>query len=285
MSRISSEITGNPFPGLRPFQEDEDYLFFGREGQIAELIKRLRESRFLAVVGTSGSGKSSLIRAGLVPALHRGAMVGAGANWEVVFTRPGSTPLENLARSLEQSDLYEPDADLLPRLLTCINRSRVGLVDAVKQAGLEPGANFLLIVDQFEEIFRFRNRDEESLIASAHFIASLLEATEQSDINFYVMLTMRSDYLGDCTLSWTRRSSEPRRVSHSSIESRRIAVDHRTTYPSCRRTYRKSVGSKASQQSLGQSRPTADFAACVDANVEFLGEKSRGKRACGPRPF
>ena len=200
MSRISSEITGNPFPGLRPFQEDEDYLFFGREGQIAELIKRLRESKFLAVVGTSGSGKSSLIRAGLVPALHRGAMVGAGANWEVVFTRPGGAPLENLARSLEQSDLYEPDADLLPRLLTCINRSRVGLVDAVKQAGLEPGANFLLIVDQFEEIFRFRNRDEESLIASAHFIASLLEATEQSDINFYVMLTMRSDYLGDCAL-------------------------------------------------------------------------------------
>jgi tetratricopeptide (TPR) repeat protein len=200
MSRLATDITGNPFPGLRPFQEDEDYLFFGREGQTAELLKLLRESRFLAVVGTSGSGKSSLIRAGLVPALHRGAMVGAGSNWEVVFTRPGGAPLENLARSLEQSDLYEPDADLLPRLLTCINRSRVGLVDAVKQAGIGEGTNFLLIVDQFEEVFRFRSRDEESLLASAHFVASLLEATAQSDVNIYVMLTMRSDYLGDCAL-------------------------------------------------------------------------------------
>lgn len=200
MSRLATDITGNPFPGLRPFQEDEDYLFFGREGQTAELLKLLRESRFLAVVGTSGSGKSSLIRAGLVPALHRGAMVGAGSNWEVVVTRPGGAPLENLARSLEQSDLYEPDADLLPRVLTCINRSRVGLVDAVKQAGIEEGTNFLLIVDQFEEVFRFRSRDEESLLASAHFVASLLEATAQSDVNIYVMLTMRSDYLGDCAL-------------------------------------------------------------------------------------
>ena len=78
----------NPFPGLRPFHPEEDYLFFGREEQTAELLALLREHRFLAVVGTSGSGKSSLVRAGLIPALHRGTMTRAGSNWEMHHTFP-----------------------------------------------------------------------------------------------------------------------------------------------------------------------------------------------------
>ena len=76
----SKEIT-NPFPGLRPFETDEYRLFFGREGQSDELIARLQRSHFLAVVGTLGSGKSSLVRAGLLPALRGGMMAGAGSGW------------------------------------------------------------------------------------------------------------------------------------------------------------------------------------------------------------
>ena len=64
----------NPFPGLRPFTTDEDWLFFGREDQTAALLKLLRTHRFLAVVGSSGSGKSSLVRAGMIPSLYGGAM-------------------------------------------------------------------------------------------------------------------------------------------------------------------------------------------------------------------
>ena len=91
---------GNPFPGLRPFETDEYHLFFGREGQSDELIKRLSVTRFLAVVGTSGSGKSSLIRAGLLPALHGGLMPGAGSSWRVALIRPGHDPIGNLAHEL-----------------------------------------------------------------------------------------------------------------------------------------------------------------------------------------
>jgi len=74
----------NPFLGLRPFEAQDDYLFFGREDQVDDLLTRLRQTRFLAVVGTSGSGKSSLVRAGLVPALRGGFLVGAGSRWREV---------------------------------------------------------------------------------------------------------------------------------------------------------------------------------------------------------
>src|SRR5262245_40604546 len=92
----------NPFPGLRPFTEDEDYLFFGREAQSTELLRRLRLTRFLAVVGTSGSGKSSLVLAGMLPALHGGVMTQAGSHWRVALLRPGNNPIGALARALSQ---------------------------------------------------------------------------------------------------------------------------------------------------------------------------------------
>lgn len=200
MSSRLLELARNPFPGLRSFQEDEDYLFFGREGQVTELLKRLRNQHFLAVVGTSGSGKSSLIRAGLIPALHRGALVSAGSKWEILYARPGGAPMENLARSLEQSDLYESSNELFPRLLACLSRSRLGLVDAIGQAKTERDTNILLIVDQFEEVFRYRRKDEESRVKAADFVAGLLEASKRSQRRIYVIVTMRSDYLGDCAV-------------------------------------------------------------------------------------
>jgi energy-coupling factor transporter ATP-binding protein EcfA2 len=97
----------NPFPGLRPFEPSEKHLFFGREEQVAELVTRLRKTRFLAVVGTSGSGKSSLVFAGLLPCLYGGIMRGAGSRWHVARFRPGSRPIANLAKAL-----LSPDAEL-----------------------------------------------------------------------------------------------------------------------------------------------------------------------------
>ncbi|HWS54584.1 MAG TPA: hypothetical protein VN228_10670, partial [Pyrinomonadaceae bacterium] len=92
----------NPFPGLRPFETEEYHLFFGREGQSDELLARLSRTRFLAVVGTSGSGKSSLVRAGLLPALYGGLMAGTGSAWRIAVTRPGHDPLGKLARELAE---------------------------------------------------------------------------------------------------------------------------------------------------------------------------------------
>src|SRR5947199_7023139 len=96
----------NPFPGLRPFKFHESHLFFGRDGQSEQLIAKLSGTRFLAVVGTSGSGKSSLVRAGLLPALFGGFMTKAGFSWRVAIMRPGNDPIGNLARALNADDVF-----------------------------------------------------------------------------------------------------------------------------------------------------------------------------------
>ncbi|MGB5671040.1 MAG: ATP-binding protein, partial [Sedimenticolaceae bacterium] len=76
-------MLSHPYPGLRPFGREEDAIFFGRENQVDDLLDRLQETHFLAVIGTSGSGKSSLVRAGLLPALDSGFMAGAGPVWSI----------------------------------------------------------------------------------------------------------------------------------------------------------------------------------------------------------
>src|SRR5579872_2534232 len=97
---MSTEQRLNPFPGLRPFEAEEDHLFFGREKQIDDLLRRLRTTRFLSVIGTSGSGKSSLVRSGLIPALQGGFMAGAGSSWRIAVMRPGEDPIGHLAETL-----------------------------------------------------------------------------------------------------------------------------------------------------------------------------------------
>jgi WD40 repeat protein/tetratricopeptide (TPR) repeat protein len=194
-------LPANPFPGLRPFRSDEHHLFFGREDQTAALLQLLRTNRFLAVVGTSGSGKSSLVRAGMIAELHGGTMTHAGSTWDVMILRPGGSPIENLARAMVEADLYDAeDPNSLPRLLATLRRSRFGLVEAMKQSDVfEPGANLLVVVDQFEELFRFRQSGVESEEAATAFVNLLLTATQQAECPIYVTITMRSDYLGDCS--------------------------------------------------------------------------------------
>ena len=197
----------NPFPGLRPFETDEEYLFFGREGQSEEILRRLREHRFLAVIGTSGSGKSSLIRAGLLPYLYGGFMAGAGSQWRVATLRPGSDPIGNLAHVLNAPAVLGgpgESADEAARskilLEVTLRRTGLGLIEAVRLARLPEGERVLVIVDQFEELFRFaeepstaRQQDD-----AAAFVKLLLEATAQNALPIYVVLTMRSEFIGDC---------------------------------------------------------------------------------------
>ena len=183
------------YPGLRPFRRDESILFFGRQEHVDELLGRLEETSFLAVVGLSGSGKSSLVLAGLVPALERGHLGGAGALWQIVEMRPGSDPLGALAAALDEA-LGKPQGES-PGRAPHLRSGRLGLVDAAS-AGRKPGANLLLVVDQFEEIFRFQRDFENKSHEAAEFVRLLLAASSDYDARLYVVITMRSDYLGEC---------------------------------------------------------------------------------------
>ena len=206
---VEQQIPTNPFPGLRPFDFEESHLFFGRDGQSEQLITKLGATRFLAVVGTSGSGKSSLVRAGLMPSLLGGFMTSAGSNWRIAVMRPGNDPIGNLARVLNAPDVFGSDISENAELQTVLaeatlHRGSRGLVDAVRHAVIGENENVLVVVDQFEEIFRFARVSEEKEYRdeAAAFVKLLLEAMRQREVSIYVVLTMRSDYLGDCSQFW-----------------------------------------------------------------------------------
>ncbi|HWW75709.1 MAG TPA: hypothetical protein VNZ44_09950, partial [Pyrinomonadaceae bacterium] len=331
-----SEARSNPFPGLRPFEFREHKLFFGREEQYEQMAGKLDGTRFLAVVGTSGSGKSSLVRAGLLPAIFYGGAMSVGTNWRVALFRPKDDPIRELAQALNhpevfggngkqngcalfdagdlvdwqglcaelggeaarpshgpgdrilsllpgdlrhvildaaqkndfrqlrrasiirafndilaRRDFYQPasfrsevvkgeaqalldrgrenlsgsEVERLNRLLleacyprhignevqmqtnlteVILRRSDQGLIEAVRQAGRAPGENLLVVVDQFEELFRYARISEHGPHGNqaAAFVKLLLEARKQTEIPIYIVLTMRSDYLGDCARFW-----------------------------------------------------------------------------------
>ena len=209
MNHLSEDEASNPFPGLRPFSTDEEDRFFGRERQVDAMVDKLEATHFLAVVGTSGSGKSSLVNCGLRPALLRGLMAGAGSSWCVAQFRPGTNPIGAMAKALAEEGALFRDLAIegltLPQLVDVnLRMSKLGLIDIVQQAALEDGVNLLLVVDQFEELFRYgqlaaAGSDSGQRNDSTAFVNLLLEVAERAPERIFVVLTMRSDFLGDCT--------------------------------------------------------------------------------------
>ncbi len=209
---IATDVLFNPFPGLRSFEEEEDHLFFGRETQIDELLRKLRTEHFLAVVGSSGSGKSSLVKSGLLPSLHSGYMASVGSFWNVEVFRPGRDPIGNMSAALARmaimgekghsSDEANSESNDEAIIEATLRRSRRGLVEMRQQSNLEPQENLLLVVDQFEELFRFHEHDQGNSHSQRDdilFINLLLFACQQQEARIFIVLTMRSDFLGECT--------------------------------------------------------------------------------------
>src|SRR3954463_875679 len=200
---MNTRLLRNPFPGLRPYEPDEDHLFFGREREIDDLLRRLATVRFLPVIGTSGCGKSSLVRCGLIPALQSGYMVRAGSSWRLAVMRPGEDPIGHLATALDDPSVLGRGDELESTnrviLDATLRRSSLGLVSAIREARLPEHDNVLIVVDQFEELFRYRASgiagSKDDAVA---FVKLLLEAVRQQQVPAYVVLTMRSDFLGDC---------------------------------------------------------------------------------------
>lgn len=198
-------LTTNPFPGLRPFKIEESHLFFGREGQSDEVLLKLSKNRFVGVIGPSGAGKSSFIYCGVLPILYGGFLTDASPNWEVIVTRPGSAPIDNLAESLlknnEEFLRSDEDDKKIKRTIfsTLLKSSSLGLVEAIEQSRKQADLNYLILVDQFEELFRFKDsQDVNSINETLAFVNLLMEAAKYPDAPVYVAITMRSDFIGDC---------------------------------------------------------------------------------------
>src|ERR1700730_11762594 len=198
MSLADHRVSSNPFPGLRPFATSEADLFFGREQQITELVARLDEVSFVAVAGSSGCGKSSLVRAGLLSALARHTAAGSDTVWRAVVMRPGNCPITNLAEQLAPL-LSRGTGSEEARTGTLYGRLRLGglgLVEAVTLARIDPHTRVLVVVDQFEEIFRFQRMTDPD--EASAFVKLLLHAAHDPQSPVRVVITMRSDALGFC---------------------------------------------------------------------------------------
>ena len=136
---VVDSLTANPFPGLRPFKIEESHLFFGREGQSDEVLLKLSKNRFVGVIGPSGSGKSSFIYCGVMPILYGGFLTDTSPDWEVVVTRPGAGPIDNLAEALLKNNpeylAAEPEEKKIKRTIfsTLLRSSSLGLVEAIEQ--------------------------------------------------------------------------------------------------------------------------------------------------------
>ena len=188
----------NPYLGLSPFTLQNSELCFGREGRITEMIQKLNRKRFLAVVGASGSGKSSLVGAGLIPNLlknnHNQQVI-----WRVATMRPCANPIQSLVESLVDAGVIDDKDDgqvQQAMLAATLRRSSMGLVHAIQQAQLTQ--KVLLIVDQFEELFRYSEQGQSNAEQTNQFVALLLEAVKQKNVPIFICITMRSDYFGDC---------------------------------------------------------------------------------------
>lgn len=198
-----------PYPGLRPFRvttdEDESLVFFGREEQKDEILRRLNEAHTVFLVGPSGCGKSSLIRAGVLPALSAGLLTRAGHCWRPVILRPGRSPIERLSDAL--ADLLPEDHGIREKRCTDIR----GLLDGEESAlwfiaeaatkrpePADQGApRILLIVDQLEEIFAPEVIDKPDTL---RFVRLLTRFFNRPHEHLYIIFAMRTGFIGSCAV-------------------------------------------------------------------------------------
>ncbi len=197
---MNQDITvQNPFVGLRPFESRDSLYYFGRKEQTHALLKQLYANRFVAVVGSSGCGKSSLVRAGLVPNLEAGFLVQDRDLWEIATFKPGDAPLYHLAATLASLTGSNTPTAVEKLLKTVQRRGAQALIDLVQPSLNAEDSNLLIVVDQFEELFRFQQaRTTQVREEAADFVSILLYLAEQTVVPIYVILTMRSDFIGEC---------------------------------------------------------------------------------------
>jgi serine/threonine protein kinase/WD40 repeat protein len=177
----------NPYKGLRPFVEADADDFYGREALVERLLKRWSRSdppgRILAVVGPSGSGKSSAVRAGLVPALRRGGIEGS-QGWFITDLVPGRHPMEQVEAALLRVAAEPP-----PGLLEILESGPRGLLQAVDRVVPE-GTELVLVVDQFEEVFTLTEDEAERSL----LLESLRVASADTTSRVRIVLTLRADF-------------------------------------------------------------------------------------------
>ena len=180
--------TKNPYKGLRAFQQADADDFFGRTAMIQQVLERMEEpvveSNFLAVIGPSGSGKSSLVKAGVLPALRQGRLPGS-ENWFYAEMVPGIDPLEELSAAL-----LSVSTSPLPGMVELLRDEADGLAKGVKWALPDESSKLVLMIDQFEEVFTQIEIESER----QQFLDLIQDAVSTEDSSLIIIITLRADF-------------------------------------------------------------------------------------------
>ncbi len=182
---LSRPMLVNPFKGLRAFHEDDSANFFGRDRLVADIIRRLDSgTSLIGLVGPSGSGKSSVVRAGVLPALRKGAIDGSD-RWLIAHMVPGAHPFAELEAALLRASLDAPDS-----LSEQLADPETGILRAVLRVLPEEQSRLVLVVDQFEELFIL----VEDEARRSDFLKGLLLAASDPHSRVMIMFTLRADF-------------------------------------------------------------------------------------------
>ncbi len=207
ISQSSKEIC--PYRGLEFFDESHAEYFFGREKLVGQLLQKLMHEHFVAVTGASGSGKSSLVRAGLIAQLRQGKKVPNSDQWKIKLITPTDHPLKSLAAAFIKPDLSDLErAEQLRRAETFLQDGGVGLAQLVRASLPETSRStsllpehrprFLLIIDQFEEVFTL-SQGAQAERERQEFFDCLVGALDSVKDVLSVVIVLRSDFLGKCS--------------------------------------------------------------------------------------
>ena len=187
-----------PYRGLHRFEAEQSVFFFGREADLQRLVEKLSQYPFVAVIGASGSGKSSLVRAGLLPSLADDTLR-SSRTWHTLICTPGGQPLralaEQLATLVPPTDRLRIADELAERFATRID----GLHTAVSTLLANHPQPRLLVIDQFEEIFTLcQDGPERCRAQTQQFIANLTELVQHGEGSIRLVITLRADFLDRC---------------------------------------------------------------------------------------
>jgi hypothetical protein len=180
----------NPFPGFRPFRRDESHLFFGRKDESEQILAKLQQHRCVTVIGEAGTGKTSLVSCGLIPLLD----ASGEQAWKIITFTPGTDPFRNMADAIEEQMIPGEEAARKP-----FPEDPDGIAGMIRVFDATSENKILIVIDQFEELFRYGSLSPAGSAVAARFVDSLVRTVNQVTQEIYTIISIRSEFIGECT--------------------------------------------------------------------------------------